>query len=138
MPVRKVVNKYNMFVKQIRSLSKRHQLTNEEKKLLKMAKIIAALSSRSWKTYSFLSGQGDLDDKAISEEFLLAFKEGWQYITENDINEVVSTKFDQANFYIWLNKVAKNNNERKEIERIFNTVRNNFKDGFSAPEIKED
>ncbi|MCL5100916.1 MAG: hypothetical protein M1122_03115 [Candidatus Marsarchaeota archaeon] len=134
MPGRAVFNNCVFFIANVKKIVNKQHLNNDEFETRKMATIIAALSSNhSWKTYKYLNNYCELDKEAIVAEANKATKDGWQYITENDVEEVVNANFNEHVFSLWL-FYAVDKKEREEYLRVFGKFKKNFEYGLEPME----
>jgi len=136
---RGITNKYELLVNDVRKLSKKHEIENEEEKKIKdMAALIASLSSsHSWKTYKYLHDGGELDKDAIIMEANTAFSEGWKSITEADVEEVVNSNMDDYLLSMWL-FYAIEKDKRDYFKSLLQEMKKELADGIEPIEKKED
>ncbi|MEM3744762.1 MAG: hypothetical protein QW759_02900 [Candidatus Micrarchaeaceae archaeon] len=138
MPNRNNSTKYELFVNEIRKISKKKELSASEEQMKKMAALVAALSSNhSWKTYNYLHSDAPFERDAIIEETHNAFEEGWKNISEADMEEVLSGSIADHLFSFWaFNTIA--NEERRGIINLFSKMKKEFADGIEIIDKKEE
>jgi hypothetical protein len=99
MPNRTILNKYGLFVSQVRKLLRKREITTDDAEVINRARLIAALSSNhSWRVYRYLHHGDPFDRDAIVSEIRCAFNEGWKEIGENDVKEVITSDIDRRKF----------------------------------------
>ncbi len=129
MPNRTVLNKYGLFVLNIHKITKKKEQSREDAKLIDKARLIALLSSRSWRTHGALAGNG-FDKEAIKSEAQLAFSSGWIDITEDEIKEVVTANYDELALSNVFYEIFPEKEQRIEFINLFSELRAEFVDGM--------
>ncbi|MGC8662390.1 MAG: hypothetical protein ACP5RT_01230 [Candidatus Micrarchaeia archaeon] len=132
-----IINKYEMLVGEIRKISKKQKLEENEQVERDKAMLVASLSSNhSWKTYKYLHEGMDLDKDAVAMEAKSAFNEGWKNITEKDVEEVVCSKVDEYLLSTWF-FYAIPNERRDYFKNLLEKMRKEYVDGIEPIEKKE-
>ncbi len=134
MPNRAAVNKYELFLTEIRKVSKKRDLQEKDKEIKEKAMLIAALSSRSWKTYRYIHDGAEFDKEAIMNEAQCAFSEGWKEISEREIEEVVNSDIREDLLSMWSFYVLGKDQRQKFLDMLHN-IKNEFVDGIEPLEI---
>ncbi len=136
MPNRTVLNKYGLFVSQIHKVLKKKELDGSDAHIVEMAKLVAILSSRSWRTFKYLHNGEDFNKDAIKAEVDTACKEGWKDINENDIKEVLTLPVGEHSFSMLLTCLPERP-ERDTLKELFSELESEFIDGIEPLENRE-
>ena len=137
MPNRTILNKYGLFVSQVRKLLKKREITRDDAEVINRARLVAALSSNhSWRIYRYIHKGDAFDRDAIVSEIRSAFNDGWKEIGENDVKEVITSDIDRSKFSsILLYSLDK---ERiKEYGELLPRLKAEFVDGMEPIENRE-
>ena len=134
MPNRAAVNKYELFLAEIRKVSKKRDLQGKDNEIKERAILIAALSSRSWKTYRYMHDGAEFDKVAIMNEAQCAFSDGWREISEREIEEVVNSDIREDLLSMWSFYVFGKDQRQKFLDML-RDVKNDFIDGIEPLEI---
>ena len=136
---RGIINKYELLVNEVRKVSKKRSLEDEQDKRIKdIASLVASLSSsHSWRTYKYLHDGGDLDKDAIIMEANSAFSAGWKSITESDIEEVVNSNIDDYLISTWF-FYAIEKEKRDYYKSLLEEIKKELVDGIEPIEKKEE
>ncbi len=136
---RGIINKYELLVNEVRKVSKKRSLEDDQDKRIKdIASLVASLSSsHSWRTYKYLHDGGDLDKDAIIMEANSAFSEGWKSITESDIEEVVNSNIDDYLISTWF-FYAIEKEKRDYYKSLLEEIKKELVDGIEPIEKKEE
>jgi hypothetical protein len=122
-PGRAIVNNCVYFIAEVKRIASKSTLTKQELEIKKKAAIVAALSSNhSWRTYKYLHKYSEMDRDALVGESAYAFKEGWKYITEPDVEEVVNTDQVPYNLSMWM-YYALDEEQRNDFNHFFVKLR---------------
>ncbi|MDE1856228.1 MAG: hypothetical protein KGH49_03270 [Candidatus Micrarchaeota archaeon] len=136
MPNRSTLNKYELFVTEVRRIAKKRQVEASDSKVRKMAMLIAALSSnQSWKTSRYICEGGEMDKLCMISESRHAFDEGWKNITEADIEEVINSRSHGHTFSMWLWSIVPKE-QREELRKMHSNLVVEFADGLEPIERK--
>ncbi len=88
-PGKAIVNNCVHFISEVKRISSKTELSQQESEIKETAWVVASLSSNhSWKTYKYLHHDGEFDNEAFVGETGYALKEGWKNISESDYAEV--------------------------------------------------
>ncbi|MEM3459935.1 MAG: hypothetical protein QXO24_01790 [Candidatus Micrarchaeaceae archaeon] len=138
MPNRNNSTKYELFVNEIRKISKKKECNAYEEQMKRMAALVAALSSsHSWKTYEYLHSNAPFERDAIMEEARNAFDEGWKNISEVDMEEVLSGSIPDHLFSFWaFNTIP--NEDRRDMINLFSEMKKEFADGIEIIDKKDE
>lgn len=137
MPNRTILNKYGLFVSQIHKVLKKREQDRGDQKVIRMAKLIAALSSNhSWRVFRYLHNGDPFDKDAIRVEIVAACREGWKEINENDIKEVLTMPIEEHAFSMVLTCWSEKD-ERQEYKELFEELEEEFIDGIEPIENRE-
>ncbi|MGC8538478.1 MAG: hypothetical protein ACP5MK_01255 [Candidatus Micrarchaeia archaeon] len=132
-----IINKYEIFLSDLKKVVKKEELDKEDLSKIQTAKVVAALSSNhSWRTYRFMHDGEEFDKEKISEEAKDAFESGWKEINEFDIEEVANLNVEEQKFSLWL-YYAVDKELREEVRQSFNTLKELFVDGIEPIEKSE-
>jgi hypothetical protein len=136
---RGIINKYELLVNEVRKVSKKRSLEDEQDKRIKdIASLVASLSSsHSWRTYKYLHDGGELDKDAIIMEANSAFSEGWKSITESDVEEVVNSNIDDYLISTWF-FYAIEKEKRDYYKSLLEEIKKELVDGIEPIEKKEE
>ncbi len=136
MPNRTVLNKYGLFVSQIHKVLKKKALDGSDIQVVEKAKLVAMLSSRSWRTFKYLHNGDDFNKDVIKVEIDTAYKDGWKEINENDIKEVLTLPVGEHSFSMLLTCFSERP-ERKTLKELFSELESEFVDGIEPIESRE-
>ncbi len=136
MPNRTVLNKYGLFVSQVHKVLKKKELDSSDMHIVEMAKLVAMLSSRSWRTFKYLHNGDDFNKDAIKVEIEAACKGGWKEINENDIKEVLTLPVGEHSFSMLLTCFPEKI-ERRTLKEMFSELESDFVDGIEPLESRE-
>lgn len=134
MPNRAAVNKYERFLAEIRKVSKKKDLQEKDNEIREKAMLIAALSSRSWKTYRYMHDGAEFDKVAILNEAQCAFSDGWKDISEREIEEVVNSEIRDDLLSMWSFNVL-GQDQRQKFMNMLQEIKKEFIDGLEPLEI---
>ena len=137
MPNRTILNKYGLFVSQIHKVLKKKEVGGEDSKTIKMAKLVATLSSNhSWRIFRYLHNGDPFDKDAIRVEICAACRDGWKEVNENDLKEVLTAPIEEHAFSMILT-CWPDREERKEYQDLFEELEEEFIDGIEPIENRE-
>lgn len=134
MPNRAATNKYELFLTEIRKVSKKKDLQEKDNEIMEKAMLIAALSSRSWKTYRYMHDGVEFDKVAILNEAENAFNEGWKEISEREIEEVVNLDIREDLLSMWSFSVL-GKDQRQKFINMLQAIKREFVDGLEPLEL---
>lgn len=134
MPNRAATNKYELFLTEIRKVSKKKDLQEKDNEIMEKAMLIAALSSRSWKTYRYMHDGVEFDKVAILNEAENAFNEGWKEISEREIEEVVNLDIREDLLSMW-SFIVLGKDQRQKFINMLQAIKREFVDGLEPLEL---
>lgn len=135
MPNRTTLNKFELFITEVRRVAKKRDLSREETTIKRKAMLVAALSSNhSWRTYKYFYSGEMFDPEIMLNEARNAFIEGWKNISENDVAEIVNMNLDHHKLALWLHFIMNNNDDRKECKMLIDGLKAELIDGLEPIE----
>ncbi len=134
MPIRTILNKYGLFVAEVRKVAKKREFSEKDMAVVKRAMLVAALSSsHSWQTHRYLRFGGQLEKEKILDEAKYAFADGWKNISETDVEEVTSIPVPEHAMSMWV-YYALGRPDRQEYKELFGDMKEEFADGLEPIE----
>ena len=130
MPFKHNLTKFNIFSDNVRKIAKKSKITENERRIMTMAIIIASFSSaHSWKTSKSIVADRmiDIKDISIKQEYENAKTIKWKKISSSDIKEIANQGIRDSMFSRWMLSYV-NKEEHENYKQAWSMIKNNITD----------
>ena len=130
MPFKHNLTKFNIFSDNVHKIAKKSKITENERRIMTMAIIIASFSSaHSWKTSKSIVADRmiDIKDISIKQEYENAKTIKWKKISSSDIKEIANQGIRDSMFSRWMLSYV-NKEEHENYKQAWSMIKNNITD----------
>ena len=130
MPFKHNLTKFNIFSDNVRKIAKKSKITENERRIMTMAIIIASFSSaHSWKTSKSIVADRmiDIKDISIKQEYENAKAIKWKNISSSDIKEIANQGIRDSMFSRWMLSYV-DKEEHENYKQAWSMIKNNITD----------
>ena len=130
MPFKHNLTKFNIFSDNVHKIAKKSKITENERRIMTMAIIIASFSSaHSWKTSKSIVADRmiDIKDISIKQEYENAKTIKWKKISSSDIKEIANQGIRDSMFSRWMLSYV-DKEEHENYKQAWSMIKNNITD----------
>ncbi len=130
MPFKHNLTKFNIFSDNVRKIAKKSKITENERRIMTMAIIIASFSSsHSWKTSKSIVADRmiGIKDISIKQEYENAKAIKWKNISSSDIKEIANQGIRDSMFSRWMLSYV-DKEEHENYKQAWSMIKNNITD----------